>query len=250
MSSGPMKLGTRKRLTGRPSGDAQQIVEQVKAQAEEWVAQTHREFLEARARLDAELEAARSGQDELEAERGLRIEVERRAAATAKALTETQAELERERRQRAELERQLGEAEAIAARQRGQPQPEAEPPRRDGPEAGARRGRVEAWREVRALAAEGHSQREIARRLGLNRRTVARLIAAKEPPRYRRRPRGSMLDPLEPVMRSVLREQPGIDAPQMTEQLRRHGYRGSVDLVRRRLQVLREATDESGRRTG
>ena len=41
------------------------------------------------------------------------------------------------------------------------------------------------WAQVRALAAEGVSQREIARRLGINRRTVARLAASGEPPRYR-----------------------------------------------------------------
>jgi hypothetical protein len=40
-------------------------------------------------------------------------------------------------------------------------------------------------------------------------------------------------------MRTVLSERPGIDAPGMTEVLREHGYRGSVDLVRRRLRSLR-----------
>jgi DNA-binding CsgD family transcriptional regulator len=39
------------------------------------------------------------------------------------------------------------------------------------------------WAQVRALAADGVSQREIAARLGINRRTVARLAAAAEPPR-------------------------------------------------------------------
>ena len=47
------------------------------------------------------------------------------------------------------------------------------------------------WAQVRALAADGVSQREIARRLGMNRRTVARLAGASEPPRYRRAPSGS-----------------------------------------------------------
>jgi transposase len=53
------------------------------------------------------------------------------------------------------------------------------------------------WAQVRALAADGVSQREIAARLGINRRKVRRLVAADEPPRYRRSPQGSMLDPLE-----------------------------------------------------
>jgi transposase len=99
--------------------------------------------------------------------------------------------------------------------------------------------RVENWAAAKRLAADGLSQREIAFRLGINRRTVARLIAADEPPRYRRAPQGSMLDPLEPLMRTVLRDRPGIDAADMTEVLRTHGYRGSVDLVRRRLRLLR-----------
>jgi DNA invertase Pin-like site-specific DNA recombinase len=65
-----------------------------------------------------------------------------------------------------------------------------------------RRGEVRSaleWAQVRALAADGVSQREIAARLGINRRTVRRLVAADEPPRYLRAPAGSMLDPLEPV---------------------------------------------------
>ena len=57
------------------------------------------------------------------------------------------------------------------------------------------------WAQVRTLAAEGLSQREIARRLGVNRRTVVRLAGSAEPPRYRRSALGSQLDPLEPVLR-------------------------------------------------
>ncbi len=41
------------------------------------------------------------------------------------------------------------------------------------------------WAQVRALAADGISQREIAQRPEINRRTVARLLASDEPPRYR-----------------------------------------------------------------
>jgi DNA-binding transcriptional regulator LsrR (DeoR family) len=35
------------------------------------------------------------------------------------------------------------------------------------------------WARVRALAADGLSQREIAGRLGINRRTVARMLAKR-----------------------------------------------------------------------
>jgi len=56
------------------------------------------------------------------------------------------------------------------------------------------------WAQVRTLAAEGLSQREIARRLGINRRTVIRLAASERPPQYRRAAIGSQLDSLEPVL--------------------------------------------------
>jgi transcriptional regulator with XRE-family HTH domain len=82
------------------------------------------------------------------------------------------------------------------------------------------------------LAADGFSQREIAERLGINRRTVARLARRDEPPRYRRAAAGSQLDPLEPVLRWLLSEWPAIKAPRLTEILRdEYGYSGSVRLV-------------------
>jgi transposase len=108
------------------------------------------------------------------------------------------------------------------------------------------------WAQVRALVADGLSEREIARRLGINRRTVRRLAAAGEPPRYERAPAGSMLDPLEPVIRKLIEQCPQIKAPRVTEALRDdYGYVGSVDLVRKRMAVLRPARGERpAQRTG
>jgi hypothetical protein len=76
------------------------------------------------------------------------------------------------------------------------------------------------WAQVRALAADGVAQREIAARLGINRRTVARLAAAAELPRYSRASAGSMLDPLEPVIGRLPAEWPEMRAPRLTEILR------------------------------
>jgi transposase len=107
------------------------------------------------------------------------------------------------------------------------------------------------WAQVRALAADGVSQREIAARLGINRRTVRRLAEADRPPRYERTPAGSMLDPLEPVLRRLLKEWPEIKAPRVTELLRDdYGYAGSVDLVRKRLAALRPREVRPAQRTG
>ena len=107
------------------------------------------------------------------------------------------------------------------------------------------------WAQVRALAADGISRREIASRLGINRRTVTRLLASDEPPRYRRAPVGSQLDPLEPVLRRLLEEWPAIKAPRLTEILRDdYGYSGSVRLVQTHLQRLRPPTERPAQRTG
>jgi transcriptional regulator with XRE-family HTH domain len=107
------------------------------------------------------------------------------------------------------------------------------------------------WAQVRAMAADGLSQREITRRLGINRRTVAKLMEAEQQPRYERAPSGSMLDPLEGVLRELLKDWPDIKAPRVTEILRDdYGYRGSVDLVRKRLAVLRPKAVRPAQRTG
>jgi transposase len=107
------------------------------------------------------------------------------------------------------------------------------------------------WAQVRAMAADGISQREIARRLGINRRTVKRLVAADQPPRYERAAAGSMLDPLEPVIGRLIGEWEDIKAPRGAEVLRDdYGYRGSVDLVRKRMAVLRPRELRPAQRTG
>jgi transposase len=100
------------------------------------------------------------------------------------------------------------------------------------------------------MAADGLSQREIAGRLGINRRTVVRMLSADEPPRYRRMPQGSKVDAFEPAIRQVLEEWPQIRAPRMTEILREHGYEGSVDVVKRRLRELRPSPERPAQRTG
>jgi len=107
------------------------------------------------------------------------------------------------------------------------------------------------WAQVRALVSDGVSEREIARRLGMNRRTVARLARSVEPPRYRRALAGSKLDPFEPVLRRLLAGWPQIKAPRATELLRdEYGYDGSVDLVKRRLRELRPRAVRPAQRTG
>lgn len=107
------------------------------------------------------------------------------------------------------------------------------------------------WAQVRALEADGVSRRQIAKRLGINPRTVKRLAESSEPPSYRRVAAGSMLDPYEPVIRKLIDDWPEIKAPRVTELLRdEHGYAGSVDLVRRRLAEIRPRSERPAQRTG
>jgi transposase len=107
------------------------------------------------------------------------------------------------------------------------------------------------WAQVRALAADGVPEREIARRLGMNRRTVRRLARSEQPPRYERAPAGSQLDQFEPVLRRLLEEWPQIKAPRLTEILRsEYGYTGSLRLVQARLQSLRPRVVRPAQRTG
>ena len=107
------------------------------------------------------------------------------------------------------------------------------------------------WAQVRAWAADGVSQTQIAARRGINRRTVKRLLEAQEPPRYRRAPVGSMLDPFEAVIAKLVADWPDIKAPRVTELLREdYGYAGSVDLVRRRIAALRPRCERPAQRTG
>jgi transposase len=107
------------------------------------------------------------------------------------------------------------------------------------------------WAQVRALVADGVSEREIARRLGMNRRTVARLARSEEPPRYTRAPAGSQLDEFEPVLRRLVEQWPQIKAPRVTEILRsEYGYAGSLRLVQARLAELRPRVVRPAQRTG
>ena len=106
------------------------------------------------------------------------------------------------------------------------------------------------WAQARAMAADGVSQREITRRLGINRRTVKRMLESDAPPTYRRSPRGSKVDRFEAVIRATLEWCPDIKAPRMTDILRdEHGYEGSVDVVKRRLRELRPPAERPAQRT-
>jgi transposase len=72
---------------------------------------------------------------------------------------------------------------------------------------------VEQWAEVRRMhRVEGLSGREISRRTGLHRDTVARLLAATAPPKYERVSVGSKLDPFKDWICEQLQADPRIQS--------------------------------------
>jgi transposase len=90
---------------------------------------------------------------------------------------------------------------------------------------------VEQWAEVRRMhRVDGLSGREISRRTGLHRDTVARLLAAAAPPRYERRPVGSKLDPFKDWICEQLAVDPRIQSQRLREMASEIGYAGGKSI--------------------
>ncbi len=87
---------------------------------------------------------------------------------------------------------------------------------------------VERWAEIRRMHRVGRlSIREISRRTGLHRRTVRRALSSDEPPRYRRPPATSKLDPFRGWVCEQLQADPRIPAQRLREMATELGYEGS-----------------------
>jgi transposase len=100
--------------------------------------------------------------------------------------------------------------------------------------------KVEEWAEIRRLhKVEGLSQRAIAERLGLNRRTVAKALVAPEPSRYQRSSGGSILDPYKSKIHALLSEDPKLRAVRILELIQPEGYSGQIGLVRNFMREIR-----------
>jgi transposase len=101
---------------------------------------------------------------------------------------------------------------------------------------------VELYARVRfAVQIEGVSQREAARRFGIDPRTVAKMLAFSVPPGYRRRrpPARPKLDPFTGIIDGILAADEGRPrkqrhtAKRIFERLRdEHGYSGGITIVR------------------
>lgn len=86
---------------------------------------------------------------------------------------------------------------------------------------------------------EGVGVRAIARKLGMARKTVRRILGRHRAPPKPRETRSSILDPFEPTVRALLGDSPDMLAPAVLERLRPLGYTGGVSILRARLRTMR-----------
>jgi transposase len=98
---------------------------------------------------------------------------------------------------------------------------------------------VEDWAEIRRLhRAEGLSARAVARQLGISRNTVLRALASDRPPQYRRAPKGSAVDAVEPAIRELLKATPTMPATVIAERI---GWERGITVLKERVRELRPA---------
>jgi transposase len=91
---------------------------------------------------------------------------------------------------------------------------------------------VEQWAEIRRLYfVKRLSIKEIVRRTGHGRNTIRRALRSGEPPRYRRPPRPSKLDPFREEVHRLLRSDPRLPGKRLRELLEEQGYAGSKTIL-------------------
>jgi transposase len=110
----------------------------------------------------------------------------------------------------------------------------------------SRSNRSARYEAVRTLHQQAFSQREIARRLKMSRRTVHRFLVAETFPERSRAPyRGSILDPYKPYI--LERWKSGCwNGTQLSHEVRMRGYTGSDSLFRRFISQLRKQHQHTG----
>ena len=98
---------------------------------------------------------------------------------------------------------------------------------------------MENWAEIRRLhRSEGMPIKVIARVMGISKNTVKAALASAGPPAYRRGLAGSIVDPVEPAIRELLRAYPLMPATVIAERI---GWDRGITVVKDRVALLRPA---------
>jgi transposase len=96
---------------------------------------------------------------------------------------------------------------------------------------------VEDWAEIRRLhRAERVPIKAVARLLGISRNTVRAAIASDAPPKYVRKPAGSVVDAAEPRIRELLAAYPRMPATVIAERI---GWDRGLTVLKERVRELR-----------
>jgi transposase len=96
---------------------------------------------------------------------------------------------------------------------------------------------VEDWAEIRRLyRAEGLPVKVVARLLGISRNTVRSAVASDAPPRYGRKPAGSIVDAVEPRIRELLQIYPAMPVTVIAERI---GWERGLTVLKNRVRELR-----------
>ena len=96
---------------------------------------------------------------------------------------------------------------------------------------------VEDWAEIRRLhRADGVPIKVIARSMEISKNTVRRALREDRPPRYERTPAATLVDPVEPRIRELLRVTPTMPATVIAERI---GWEHSIRTLRDRVSELR-----------
>jgi transposase len=98
---------------------------------------------------------------------------------------------------------------------------------------------VEDWAEIRRFhRAEKMPIKAIARTLGISRNTVRAAIASDGPPKYERKPAGSVVGQAEPRIRELLRAYPQMPTTVIAERI---GWERGLTVLKDRVRELRPA---------
>ncbi len=96
--------------------------------------------------------------------------------------------------------------------------------------------------EIHRLKNEGYSQRKIAKRLGIGRKTVRDYLNKPEKAYAKRKKRASKLDAYKPLVSEWLKEDPNVGAPVIYEKIKYQGYSGEMTILRQHLREVRGQT--------
>jgi transposase len=96
---------------------------------------------------------------------------------------------------------------------------------------------VDDWAEIRRLFfAEHLGIKAISRQLGVARNTVRTAVRDSDPPNYQRKPKGSLVDAVEPDICALLKETPTMPATVVAERI---GWEHGITILRDRVAELR-----------